>query len=253
MAKSEEHRTNSEEQVNLREFKASPELSSLYTEDDRVRDHFSPTNQYHRPVKHEVDAQYPPSPIVAFPDTPVDTRWLGASQIKRPEYDALRQPQGVSSYDARKTQWISETPKESSSWSERYPPLSTGPNKINGEEIKHFKGYWKWVPQEELKSTNKNDEGHSVHSIPGYTEHHFSVPKTPFSKAPTSKDRPYNFESQEAPLTFYQNGEGLEGIKSDAIAWTTSEAPHLSTTELNSKEINILAERNKHLLDHKFK
>lgn len=248
MAKSETEvqTTNSQEQVNGREFKASPELSSLYTEDNRVRDHFSPTNQYHRPVKH--DAHYPPNPIVTFPETSVDTRWLGANHVPAPTIN----------YEGRKTQWISETPREPSPWHNKYPPMSTTHNKINDEEINQFKGYWKWIPQEESKGYSKNDEyeGKVVHhlsAIPGYTEHHFNGHENTFSKFPTTKDRPYSFDSQETPIIFQQGGNS-EGIKSDAVIWTTSETPpHLATTELNSKEINILAEKHKNILDHKFK
>lgn len=189
--------------------------------------------------------------MVTFPESNVDTRWLGASQIKRPEYEALRQLPIPGSYEGRKTQWISEGPKEMSPWFDKFPPGVGGLNKINEDEIKQFKGYWKWIPQDDYKGSNKNDEYDTKVVLPiHYPEQELG----PFSKPQTTRDRPYNFESQETPVSFFQHSNpSPENIKSDSLVWTTSESPHLATTELNSKEIVILNERHKHLLDHKFK
>lgn len=72
-----------------KEFFPSPELSSFYTPDNRVQDHFHPVNQYMR-IQPQHDAQFPNDNHFNVHHPIIDTKWLGSNRT--PMHDNLRPP-----------------------------------------------------------------------------------------------------------------------------------------------------------------
>lgn len=193
-----------------KEFIPSPELTSFYTPDNRLQDHFHPMNQYERfPMKH--DAQFPQENF--FTNPIIDTKWLGGT---RPTgYESLKPPEIYPHYvaqhgirsthvefphtlnDRRAHYHLHHRPQHQQQPSMVFP---TDSSLLNFEEVvrtvpalptkgpgikthERAKGSWKWIPDGE-------DEVRLFNPDTKFTQFDFV-------RHQTVRDRPYSFESSD--------------------------------------------------------
>lgn len=237
VAKSNEVKTDVAKE-SPKEFLPSPEVSPLYNRENEVQNHFHPMNQYLRPTKQ--DAHFPT--VTPFSSNPaqLDTRWLGGNQPPR-EYhhstpaDYMRappvHPQGRHTlsnfpnffgnllghhhqqYPPNEDRVTFPSAENSNSEEPKNFWQSYPTHQVPALNFKHPKGTWKWIPDEDDRSSYHGTESSSV--FPYETSHQ------------TSHDRPYSFVSPTSASNFPDTG---------SAAWPSSASGSGSESLLASEE-----------------
>lgn len=217
VAKSNEVKTDVAKESPKSEFLPSPEVSPLYNRENEVQNHFHPMNHYYRPTKQ--DAHFPT--VTPFSSNPaqLDTRWLGGNQPPH-EYhhstppDYMRpplHPQGrhtlvnfpffgnlLGHHNQQHQQQFNEDrvtfPSIENSNSEEPKFWNSHQQQVPALNFKHPKGTWKWIPDEDDRSSYQGTESSSAY--PYEVSHQ------------TSHDRPYSFISPTPQNNYPDVGSG---------------------------------------------
>ena len=240
---------------NPKDFLPSPEVSPLYSRENKLEDHFHPMNHYYRTVKQ--DARFPTD--TPFSSKPIlDTRWLSGNRSPNDIGHHLHgsthhQQQGRSTYvdfppypnvqhvhrHFQNEEKFSFPPDDHSIGEEiRSTPWSVQ-NQAPQPNYKSSKGSWKWIPDEEYNPRNLTDYHYSEPEI----KVHSYGSQYPYEQPPrpqTSRDRPYPFDSHDGVhYNHFHNHHGpmpavLEEstrLPTGSAAWPSSGSDTLLTTE----------------------